>query len=592
MNNFSGGAISDKLESRDDSELYSRSGLIMHNMLPMSQGPMVRAPGTQYIEALEGETRIIEFPISEQVVYIVELSNLEMRIRRNDAYVMVLTEPLVIPHPWTGDEIFQVQYARDARTIYFAHENHPPKHLTYLGLDAFQVDALEELPSIAFTTNPDETLPFQNTGNYPRATALWGGRLWFGFTTAEPGTVWASRTFDYTNHEYYQIVEYTYTQLSDNQTWADPAEPETEEVTTTKKVMSASHAMKLVPASGRNTSICSMAPGRDLIVNTAETEFVIPAGVTAANPQIQPRTSFGARQVQSALGDNAVIFVQGSGTRVREYKYRSDDEGYSSPELTFMNDQVCAAGISHFAIQREPEPIIWFVLNDGTVAAFLYNKNAGAAGWFTYSMDGAEIVSVCVVPGVGKDDVYFVVNRDDAYSIEKLAPLFPANRAECRYLHSYVEAVSSGAGVVTGLSHLEGLSVLAWNRTVGSEIGAFIVSGGQISLGSGNANTNVAVGVSYTSQWKSLRQNARDSRGKKQNIFQLRMRLWRADAGRVSYDNVTGHEEAMRIPTPWHTGDIEVPFRGDWNTEGYVYIESVGAAPLGILSFEPEQEVS
>ncbi len=599
MNRFDGGAISEKFEGRPDLKLYHNSGLISRNMMPMSQGGLVRCPGSKRIGALDHAVRFLSFPVSSGLVYLLEFSNLELRIRRDEEYVEVTPGvTLVIDTSYGISQLDEVQIARDARNVYFTHQDYPPKVLQYLGVDAFVVDGLGAIPSIDFTVNDGDDVPFSGPLNYPRAVCLWGGRLWFGGTINDPESIWASRTYyaeepttdeHLTNFARYSPVEYSYKQLSDNQDWAVPTEPETEIITEIKDIIAPSHSFVMNPASGYNCTILWMTPGRELIVGTPEVEFVIPVGTNAHNLKIDPRTRFGSAPVQGELLDNSVLFIQASAKRVREYHYSSETEGYSSPELTFLNDQVCDSGVRQVLFQREPEPILWFLLQDGTLAGFLYNKSVGAMGWFTYDIPGATIESLVVLPGLGKDLVYFALKRGSAYSWELMGDLYPADVESCQYLHSYL-SVTPSSDVATGLDHLDGLEVLAWTNT-GVEFGpATVASGSATFPGLGDVPCIVGLDYSEESLWKSMK--LAPQRGQKlvQNIQNLLVRSWRASDGEVSYDN-ENFWERMDFPENWYSGDGEYPFRGDWTRDAYIHFRPIGAAPLGVLSFDADQMI-
>jgi len=584
MNNFTGGAISDKFEGRTDAPLYSRSGLEMINFMPMRQGGMVRCPGVEYIDSLASEVRMIEFPVTGGYSYILELSNLQMKIRRDNAYIQEDGSDMVIGTPYGVSEMWAVQFVRDSKNVYFAHRDYPPKYLPYVGLDSFGTDVQGDLISVAFWVNPGDDPVMGSPGNYPGAVSLWGSRLWWGGSHNEPSTMWASRSYyadepsggeHLTNHASYSPVEFTYRQLSDSQTWSNPEEPETEDVTETKDVTSPSHAITMAPASGHNNDIKWMAPGDSLIVGTAETEFVVPKGVTPRNLQIDARTRYGSMAIQGELLDNAVLFVQGSGSRVREYHYRSEDEGYSSPELTFQNDEICETGIKQIAYQREPESIVWFVLNDGTMAGLLYDKGAGAVGWFKY--ENAEIVSAIILPGSGKDDLYLEVKRDGNYSLERMAELFPATKDNCRYVQSYKE-VTAVADSVAGLDHLNGISVIAWSTVDGTEYPPAVVSNGTATF-PGSGDDILAVGIDYSQQsrWKSLRMLPQGGQGRVQITQDLLVRTWRATGGEISYSN-DEYWERMEIPEELDQRCICF-LQADWGSPSWspgIYIKAGG----------------
>src|SRR5690606_30892939 len=85
-------------------------------------------------------------------------------------------------------------------------------------------------------------------------------------------------------------------------------------------------------------------------------------------------------------------------------------------------------------VQRQPQPYVWAVRDDGVLCVMLYNPSEEARGWFTvthnhYGADepnyagrvnaenpfsgefGDKVVSITVLRGVGEDDVYVMTER-------------------------------------------------------------------------------------------------------------------------------------------------------------------------------------
>lgn len=170
------------------------------------------------------------------------------------------------------------------------------------------------------------------------------------------------------------------------------------------------------------------------------------------------------------------------------------------------------------AVQRSPEPYVWMVRADGQAVLMLYDLAEQAVGFFRVILGAsaagaATIESVCVLPNASDfDSVYFSVKRTINGStvryIEKLAKHSEATGATSG--NKIADAFVFNAGPVstfTGLSHLEGETVIAWGTSAGNVTGkigtTFTVSGGQISLGA--AYTNVTVGLSYAWRYKSAR---------------------------------------------------------------------------------------
>jgi hypothetical protein len=148
--------------------------------------------------------------------------------------------------------------------------------------------------------------------------------------------------------------------------------------------------------------------------------------------------------------------------------------------------------------------------------------------------------------------------------------------------------------LISGLNHLEGhiVDVLADGTVHPSRT----VSAGAISL---NAPYNsVKVGLPYTSILQTMRLDAGSqdgtSQGKIKRVFDITVRLFETVGVEIGPD--LDHMETipfrsssvpMNEPVPVFTGDKELEFRGDYETEGFIYLRQTQPLPLTILSLYP-----
>jgi hypothetical protein len=72
-----------------------------------------------------------------------------------------------------------------------------------------------------------------------------------------------------------------------------------------------------------------------------------------------------------------------------------------------------------FDFQSAPYTRIFISREDGIVACLLYERMTGTFAWERITSAG-HIRSVAVLPGAGQDEVYFVVERDGAFFLERL----------------------------------------------------------------------------------------------------------------------------------------------------------------------------
>jgi len=279
LTDFTGGEVSEKIGARIDIQLYARSCSLLENMFPMQQGGVTRRPGLVYVGLPKGTAvpgdraaRLIPFVISETVAFIIELTNLKMRIWKDNAVIESGGSPIEITTTWATADLFDIQFCQTYGAMYFVHRGSAPKVLTWEGGTSFTfasvsftgnsrdqevtltsgstvvttdatslliagcaitgsgIPASSYIVAITgpttFTINANATatgtvtatitlIPFQRTGYYPGVITLWKGRMVYGSSTMEPQRIWTSIPFEYGTIKGYDVVSYTTTELSD-----------------------------------------------------------------------------------------------------------------------------------------------------------------------------------------------------------------------------------------------------------------------------------------------------------------------------------------------------------------------------------------
>nr|BAR32222.1 putative tail tubular protein B [uncultured Mediterranean phage uvMED] len=160
--------------------------------------------------------------------------------------------------------------------------------------------------------------------------------------------------------------------------------------------------------------------------------------------------------------------------------------------------------------------------------------------------------------------------------------------------HTSGDTVDQVVETLSGLTHLEGqtVSILADGATHPTKT----VSSGAISLD--RASKKVKVGLSYTSLLQTMRIDAGSqngtSQGKTKRIYEITIRLFETVGVEVGPDL----DNMERIPfrssaNPMNegiapfTGDKEVEFRGNYDTDGFIVVRQTQPLPLTVLSVYP-----
>ena len=560
ITNFTAGELGPKLSARFDSDIYAKGCLTLENWIPFSQGGITTRPGSKYLGITKSGAGavIVPFVVSNDEAYIVEFTVSKIRFWHDDAVFQVTGSDLELSTTYTLAHCKQLKFAQDGNKLYVVHASYAPSVITWTG-------STFTYATIGIVGNAG-ALPFQSSGNYPSSVACFAQRLWFAGSTNEPQTIWASKSFIYSDGDdwaastdyavgqivshdtgklyrcvtsgtsgatgpsgtgtaitdgtavwdywcaegqidftYFDTVEYDTTVLKPADEWADPDVAETETVITFKDIISDDSAMKLTPSQDLG-SITDLVAGRSLLIGRVMGEQVIESDVTALDPKVTTWTRFGVEAVQGLLVHDTIVFLQGYATQLREYKYSSESEAYQSADLTFHADHILADGTAVVDMDYAlvPEPTIFCVRSDGQMAALLHNPTVGTSAWHRYvAALSATYESVAVVTGTTADAIYVTVNHGTGYvCLEKFDKVFDSTAIP---LDSWVNVASIAGATQSGLERFNGKTVTIYNVT-DSTIHTATVTAGSLTYPTGDGvGDHVVIGGCFTCTMKTER---------------------------------------------------------------------------------------
>ena len=254
-----------------------------------------------------------------------------------------------------------------------------------------------------------------------------------------------------------------------------------------------------------------------LIIGTSGAESVARSSsfdepMSPTNFSIKDASTYGSADIQAAKIDREGYFIHRSGKRAYVLSYSVEANDYVSQEISRYNPTILTAGVKRVAVQRNPDTRIWNVMDDGTVIVLVYEKSEDVVAWCEFETDGT-VEDVVVLPNANSDDVYLIVNRTINGSTkryrERLAYDTDADGGDDNYMaDSFIIADLTASATVTGLSHLEGETVVVWSDGLplmtGDDPRTFTVASGSITLPA-SVTGRVIVGLSYEGQWQSTK---------------------------------------------------------------------------------------
>jgi hypothetical protein len=424
---------------------------------------------------------------------------------------------------------------------------------------------------------------FSDTTGHPSCVTFFEQRLVFAATLSQPQTLFFSKSGDYENMDdgYHETV-------------ADD------------------DAIIYTIASNQVNAIRFMTATRTLIIGTAGGEFAVSGGgtdiaITPTNILIKKQSNNGAANVDALAVGNATLFLQRARRKLRELAYNFDVDGYVAPDLTILAEHISEGGFKQLSYQQEPNQIIWGVRNDGQLIGLTYQREQQVVAWHRHIFGGSAICeSVATIPTDDSEYQTWVINKRTINGATKRYVEYihqydfdETDDTSFNFLDSQLSYDGSPVTTLSGLSHLEGetVSVLADGATHPDKV----VSSGSITLD--RSASKVKVGLGYTSLLQTMRIDAGSQNGTSQSktkrIYEITARLYESIGVEIGpdLDNMEripfrSSANAMDSGINVFTGDKEIEFRGNYETDGFIFVRQSQPLPLTILSLYPKLQTN
>jgi hypothetical protein len=558
---------------------------------------------------LEAELFEIKFAQSADVMYICHPNHAVRKLSRTGHTAWTLTEVNFTNGPYLDNNITTTTFTTSAHTV-GAGRTLTASAITGINSDTgFQttdvgrlvqfrdghgkitartsttvvtIEILTDMGSSSSST--DWSLgAFSNTTGHATCVTFFEQRLVFAGTKSQPQTLFFSKSGDYEN-------------MDENRggTVADD------------------DAIIYTIASNQVNAIRFMTATRTLIVGTAGGEFAVSGGgtdvaITPTNILIKKQSNHGAANLDAIAVGNVTLFLQRAKRKIRELAYNFDVDGYLAPDMTILAEHISESGITQMAYQQEPNQIIWCVRTDGQLIALTYQREQQVVAWHrhifggSFSTGNAVCESVAALPTDNNEyQIWVIIKRTINGATKRYVEYLhtfdfdETDNTDFNFLDSQLSYSGSPVTSISGLSHLEGqtVAILADGATHPRKT----VTSGSISLD--RSASKVKVGLPYTSLLQTMRLDAGSqdgtSQGKTKRIFDITLRIYESigievgpDLNNMERIPFRSSATLMDQAIPVFTGDKEIEFRGNYETDGYVYVRQDQPLPLTILSLYP-----
>lgn len=502
--NFTAGQVSPNLLGRGDLKIYENGARRLENVIIHPTGGVSRRRGLKYICRAEQATRLLPFEFNTEQIYLLCLSDYKMKVFKDDRCIAELETP------WSGNQLFQLNYTQSADTLLLVHPDVPPKQVTRNNNEVWLVSDWEY-----YTKDDMIYMPYYNF--YQKKPQLWASGTSGEITMATDADVFLSAHVG--SYLKYQSGLVKITEVrgprdiagtvikklsasGKTNDWAEAAFSDARgwPVSVTfhqnRMVIGGSRdlpnrlwlskssdlfnfdlgkavdddAIEFGILSDQVNAIKAVVSTRHLLVFTTGAEWMVSGEpLTPEKIQLKRQTNVGiyAEKILAPQQiDGATVFVSRSGRQLREFLYTDVEQAYQAKDLTILSNDIISRPRD---ISFDPDSsVVYLVLEDGTLSCLTTYRTEAVTAWCKLNTAG-KFISAAVIG----DNIYFCVERKNGWFIEKFVDDY---YSDCS-LRLTSETPQRGW---SGLEHLEGEEVVVLAN--GFSLGKFKVEEGEIHL--------------------------------------------------------------------------------------------------------------
>lgn len=256
-------------------------------------------------------------------------------------------------------------------------------------------------------TSEWRTVVWNATLGYPAVGIYDGQRLYVGNTASQPQTIWASQLGGFTSG--IPIFRFnTPTQETDSFSFS--------------------------PATAQRNGVDWITESNGLKVGTSAAIWNIFAttggAITPTDVNIKVDSAVGTLALNPISSGDSILLAPRGMAAVSEITSSFERSGFVPRDVTILARHLFEdRRIVRWAFAKNPDSVVWCVLDDGTLLSFTYVREYDVWAWSKHTTPlGEGFKDVAVIPNSSDDnidDVYFVINRAEVgvtanYYIEQL----------------------------------------------------------------------------------------------------------------------------------------------------------------------------
>lgn len=372
---------------------------------------------------------------------------------------------------------------------------------------------------------------------------------------------------------------------------------------------------------GQQNRIRWVIPREALVIGTVGGAHLLGASkvdeaMTPTNVRARLQTTKGSEDVAAIMINQAILFAERGGRKIRELLFDFNSDSYKADDLTVFAEHIMGEattdGVVDMAYQRTPDPILWCVRNDGQMAIMSYERDQKVFAWSRLvTVDGtadSSFESVAVIYGGerSEDEVWVTVKRTvnsaTVRYVERFKPRnWGADEDDAFFVDSgFTYDSTATSSITTGLDHLKLETVQIFGDGVVFDTDV-VDANGDIDLkidGVTTTASTIQIGLGYTSTLKPMKLNIENQgRSATYQILEGVLSLYKTIRGEwgSSINNLNpivyrkAGESSAEFPLT--TDDIEMDFEGEHDKSGDVIIRQTDPVPMTVLAMSLDVNV-
>jgi len=158
--------------------------------------------------------------------------------------------------------------------------------------------------------------------------------------------------------------------------------------------------------------------GGTISINSVDGDALI----TQANINTQVENSYGSSNVQPAIANDVIVYVQKNKKRIRELIYSREQDVVLGVDLNMHSEDILETGVNNIFVQKNPYQVIWCIKENGKMCALTYDRVERLQGWANIETNGTFISGISL-SSTNEDLIVLCVNRGTTaspkYCLEK-----------------------------------------------------------------------------------------------------------------------------------------------------------------------------